>query len=424
MDKQTIKNIIVEWQSQVAEYHVVRREMTFGDTANYVLVGLRRAGKSYLLYQDIQQRIEAGKAAAEDILFVNFEDERLAGLRAEDLGVLLDAYAELYGARRPLVYLDEIQVVEGWEKFARRLADSQYRVMVTGSNARMLSREMATTLGGRFIPREVFPFSFKEYLTYCGTRLTPGWEYHPKTRAAVARMFEEYLRVGGIAETFRQPDKREYLNALYQKILLGDIVERNRVRNPRMFRLLARKLAASVMQPLSMTRIQHIIKSTGDSVSASALKDYLEYMEEAYLIFSIPNLVSPISEQVTMRKRYIADNGLLSIFLHDGETKLLENLVAVALNRKYRNAEEPRLFYYNRRAEIDFCVPEDGLAIQVTFSLSDPATYEREVGGLLSFLKAFPDYKGIVITRDSEQTIGAEDLTIEVVPVWKWLLRE
>ena len=146
-------------------------------------------------------------------------------------------------------------------------------------------------------------------------------------------------------------------------------------------------------------------------------------MEDAFLIFSIPNLVSPLTEQQTIMKRYFADNGLLNIFLFNGETKLLENLVAVHLNRLYHNTkDEFRLFYYNKGVEVDFCVPETDLAIQVSYNIDDAETYEREVGGLVKFLKAFKNYHGIIVTWDTEKTIEEDHVTIEVVPIWKWLL--
>ena len=334
----------------------------------------------------------------------------------------MDAYYELYPQRTPLIYLDEIQIVSGWEKFARRLADSKYRVMITGSNAKMLSREIASSLGGRFIPKEISPFSFKEYNRYKGIELGNNWLYDSTVCATVANSFDEYFYNGGIAESFPLSDKREYLNSLYQKILVGDIVERNGIRNPRVFRLLVRKLADSVMQPSSISRLHHIVCSSGDKISLSVLKDYLDYMEEAYLFFSIPNLASPITEQTTIQKRYMSDNGLLNLFLLNGQTKLLENIVAIELNRRYRNTqEETLLYYYNKNIEIDFCIPSEKLAIQVSYSLTDSNTYEREVGALDSFLKKNPDYSAMIVTRDQQDRIELDGHTIDVLPVWKWL---
>ena len=425
MDKQVIKTVIGEKQQQISKTKLLQRAEHFDEHSCYVLAGIRRAGKSYTLYQDMQARLSAGSSKVEDFLYINFEDERLASIKSEELGLLLDAYWEMYDQKHPLIYLDEIQNITGWEKFARRLAEEKRQVMITGSNAKMLSREITSTLGGSYIQRIIYPFSFEEYLSYHGIQLDSNWEFMPEKRLTVLRHFNEYFYRGGFAESFDKTDKREWLTSLYQKILMGDIVERNKIRNPRIFRLLARKLADSVMQPTTLKRLEHIIKSTGDSISPTVLKDYLEYMEDAYLIFSIPNLVSPLTEQQTIVKRYFADNGILNLFLTGGETKLLENIVAIHLNKLYHNtAEELRLFYYNKGIEIDFCIPEANKAIQVSYSIDDFDTYEREVGGLVKFLKAFRQYQGTIITWDTERQITEDGTTIEVIPVWKWLLQK
>lgn len=422
MDIELIKRIILEKQREVFDYQVQSRDVTFEDGVCYVLVGPRRAGKSFLLYHDIQERVRTGKAEREDIIYINFEDERISSIKASELGLMLDAYSQLFGEAKPLVYLDEIQNVVGWEKFARRLADSKYRVMITGSNAKMLSSEIATTLGGRYIPKDIFPFSFEEYLLHEGVSLGRNWLYDSVILSKVARAFTKYLHSGGFAESFNLLDSREWLSSLYQKVLLGDVVERNGIRNSGALRLLVRKLADNVMQPCSLQRLRHIIVSSGESLSLPALKDYLSFMEEAYLMFSLPNLVSPFSERETIRKRYFMDNGILNLFLMDGETKLLENVVAVCLNVKYTNTkEETRLFYYNRNVEVDFCVPEDKLAIQVSYSIDSLATYDREVGGLVKFIKANPEYRGLIITMSDEREITEGGVTIKVMPAWKWL---
>ena len=424
MDKQIIKTVIGEKQQQISNIGLQQRANYFDDNSCYVLVGIRRAGKSYTLYQDMLAKLSAGKAKAEDFLYINFEDERLASIQADELGLLLDAYWEMNDNQKPFIYLDEIQNITGWEKFARRLSEDKYRVMITGSNAKMLSREIASTLGGSYIQRNIYPFSFKEYLNYYNVLLEKNWAFRPEERLAVVRHFNRYFYQGGFAESFNKTDKREWLTSLYQKILMGDIVERNRIRNPRIFRLLARKLAESIMQPTSQKRLEHIIKSTGESISPSVLKDYLDYMEDAYLIFSIPNLTSPLSEQQTIVKRYFADNGILNLFLMDGKTKLLENIVAIHLNKLYHNtAEELRLFYYNKGVDVDFCIPEEKIAIQVSHSIDDVNTYEREVGGLIKFLKTFKQYQGVIITWETERQLTENGISIEVVPIWKWLLR-
>ncbi len=423
MNKQVIKTIIGEKQQQIARIKLLQRRCDFDTDSCYVLIGIRRAGKSYTLYQDILNHLSAGTATTEDFLYINFEDERLASIKAEELGLLLDSYFEMYGPKHPLIYLDEIQNILGWEKFARRLAEEKYCVKITGSNAKMLSREIASALGGSYIQRHIYPFSFEEYLNYRDIQIESNWEYQPDKRLAIVRHFNDYFYRGGFAESFNKTDQREWLTSLYQKILMGDIVERNRIRNPRIFRLLARKLADSVMQPTTLKRLEHIIKSTGDNISPTVLKDYLDYMEDAYLIFSVPNLISPLTDQQTIVKRYFADNGILNLFLIGGETKLLENIVAIHLNELYHNTtDELRLFYYNKGVEVDFCIPETNEAIQVAYSIDDIDTYEREVGGLVKFLKTYKSYQGTIVTWDTNRELTEDGVTIKVVPVWKWLL--
>lgn len=161
MDKQLIKSVIVEKQQQISQVELLQRGEVFDEKSSYVLIGIRRAGKSYTLYQDILSKLSSGDVKAEDFLYINFEDERIAPITGNELGLILDAYWELYDQKRPYIYLDEIQDIDGWEKFARRLTEEKRKVMITGSNAKMLSREIASTLGGSNVQRHIYPFSFK-----------------------------------------------------------------------------------------------------------------------------------------------------------------------------------------------------------------------------------------------------------------------
>lgn len=423
MDKSIIKSIILQNQERIETIPLQKRKIKFEQQGNYVLVGLRRAGKSYMLYQNIQDRIQTGESKREDILYINFEDDRLLLRNQEDLDMVITAYQEMYVNHKPVVYLDEIQIVSGWEKFARRLADTQYQVFITGSNANMLSREIATTLGGRYIVREVYPFSFDEFLTYKGIELNSNWEYAP-VATKVRGLFDEYFSYGGFAEVFSRADKREWINSLCQKILLGDIIARNDIRNASLIRLLVKKLAESVMQPTTQTRLLNILQSTGVKLGRNTISEYLSYMDDAYLTFSITNFTDSLAERISNRKRYFSDNGLLNNYLFDPITKLLENLVAVTLLKKYGGREDDDLYYYNKGVEVDFYVPSQGLAIQVSYNISDLDTRERETKALFKMATVFPLKKLMIITMDQETTIQEKEKTIEVVPVWKWLLRE
>lgn len=418
MFKEIIKSIIANFQLEIPRMQVVPRDIHFEEFGNYVFVGIRRAGKSFLLYQRIQQFLASG-TGWDEMLYINFEDERLQGMNASHLNQLLEVHMEIYG-KRPTLFLDEIQNIEGWEKFARRLADSKYRVYITGSNAKMLSSEIQTTLGGRYINVDVYPYNFAEYLMVHGKTLTPMTFYATETRAEILKLFDDYYRFGGFPEGATLPSKRDYLTSVYQKIYLGDIASRHGVSNTFALRVMFKKVAESVKQPVSFNRLANIISTTGTKIGTSTVINYLEYAKDAWLLTSVPNIAGKLVEKETAPKYYFTDNGILNLFLLDGETSLLENLVAVTLLRKYGRADA--VFFYNHGVEVDFYIPEDELAIQVSYSLADAETYKRETKALVKLTSVLPCKRLLVITRDEERNIQIDDKQIEVIPIWKWIL--
>lgn len=417
MDKNVIKQIILNQQDFIGRIKLQSRNVCFEENANYVLVGIRRAGKSYMLYQHIQHLVANGHSI-EEMLFINFEDERISDIRKEDLYLVLEAYRELF-AFQPIIFLDEIQNVEGWEHFARRLADEKYRVFITGSNAHMLSREICSTLGGRYLTKEIRPFSFSEYLEYHNIHLPQHWELSP-IRADVVRLFSDYFYYGGLSEVFDIQDKKSWLQSLYQKILYSDIVMRKGVRNERSLRLLIRKLADSVMQPTAIKRLQDILQGDGTKITRDTIGSYLDYLHESYLTFGISSFTDSVSQRESVKKRYFYDNGILNLFLFLPETKLLENLVAIKLYNKYGDD----LYYYNKNVEVDFCVPNDGLLIQASYRIIDEATRNREIGALQKLSKFIKPQRCIIVTYDQEEIIQSNDLDvqIEVIPAYKFML--
>lgn len=417
MDKNVIKQIILNQQDFIGRIKLQSRNVCFEENANYVLVGIRRAGKSYMLYQHIQHLVANGHSI-EEMLFINFEDERISDIRKEDLYLVLEAYRELF-AFQPIIFLDEIQNVEGWEHFARRLADEKYRVFITGSNAHMLSREISSTLGGRYLTKEIRPFSFSEYLEYHNIHLLQHWELSP-IRADVVRLFSDYFYYGGLSEVFDIQDKKSWLQSLYQKILYSDIVMRKGVRNERSLRLLIRKLADSVMQPTAIKRLQDILQGDGTKITRDTIGSYLDYLHESYLTFGISSFTDSVSQRESIKKRYFYDNGILNLFLFLPETKLLENLVAIKLYNKYGDD----LYYYNKNVEVDFCVPNDGLLIQASYRMIDEATRNREIGALQKLSKFIKPQRCIIVTYDQEEIVQSNDLDvqIEVIPAYKFML--
>ncbi len=419
MKREIIKQIILDNQHEVPNYEVNPRNFVFEEFGNYVLVGIRRAGKSFLLYQRMQELLRSGMDWS-DMLYINFEDERLLGMLTEDLNLLLEMHMELYN-KRPILFLDEIQNIEGWEKFARRLADSKYRVYITGSNAKMLSTDVQTTLGGRYLTIEVYPYNFEEYLRANNVNIDDNTFSSTISRANIFRLFEDYFRYGGFPEGAQLAAKRNYLTSVYQKIYLGDIAARNKVGNNFALRIMFKKIAESIKQPLSFSRISKIISSAGVKVGTQTVINYIDYAKDAWLLSSISNIASKIVDKESNPKYYFVDNGILSILLLDTNTSLLENLVAINLLRRY--GREDAVFFYHKNVEVDFYIPDEEIAIQVCYKLSaDTDTYKREVGALLKLQKVLPCRRMIVITKDENRTIEIDGLTIEVVPIYQWLL--
>ena len=247
-----------------------------------------RAGKSFLIYQRIQQLLTEG-VGWDSMLYINFEDERLDGLQVSELNLIIEAHLEMYG-KRPILFLDEIQNIEGWEKFARRLADEKYKVYITGSNAKMLSSDIQTTLGGRYITINVYPYSFPEFLEVHHTAYDELSLLGTESRAAVMNRFIDYFHNGGFPEGALLAAKRNYLTSVYQKIYLGDIAARNAITNTFGLKIMIKKLAESIKQPISFNRIANIVSTTGSKLSTTSAIKYVEYAESAWLLQRINKL--------------------------------------------------------------------------------------------------------------------------------------
>lgn len=417
MTKDLIKLLISEYQSYVSGVELIPRDVEFVDGLNYVFVGLRHAGKSYLMFQRIAQLIEQGHKK-EEILYFNFEDDRIDSLEIKDLDLIKTCYEEMYDSR-PIFFLDEIQLVDRWEKFARRLADQKYQVYITGSNAKMLSSEIATTLGGRYMIYEVYPYSLKEYLKASGIDILEKNAMFVFGKQIV-KLTNTYFQHGGLPETVGMKETRSWMSNLFSKIFFGDLVARYRIRNDYALRVMIRKMAESVKQPLSYNRIASIVSSTGKKLSTDAAIDYIGYMTDTWLILPYENLYGKLQDKETNRKYYFTDNGLLHLFLVDANTSLLENIVAVTLRRKYGDGS---YFWNSKNAEVDFVVPEEKLAVQVSYSMTDANTSKREIDGLIKLHSIQPISTMIVVTMEEENLIEKDGFHIELVPLWKWLLK-
>lgn len=418
MELSKIQQIIVTNRNLLSSIELVDRDFDLDENANYVFTGVRQAGKSYLMFQRIQELLRKGMLL-EQVIYINFDDERLVGFSAGDFDLLLQAHFQM-SESKPFLFLDEIQNVEGWEKFARRLANEKYRICITGSNAKMLSSEFATVLGGRYLMTSVYPYSFGEYLRAKNFEFSRNWQFDTNCLNSLKRLFYDFFSFGGFPEVLTVKQKRMWLSSLFKKMLLGDVIARNGIKNTNALMFLSKKLAESVKQPISYTRMANLVSSLGEKVQTNTMIDYVRHLEDACIIFNVRNVASQFSEKEGNKKYYYCDNGILNLFLLDFNTSLLENMVAVELRRRYGDD----VYFYNDKVEVDFVVPEHALAIQVSYSLGDEScdTYKREITALEKLSQRNSFDKLLVITYDEKKNVNVGGKNIEIVPVWEWLL--
>lgn len=415
MNKELFRAIISENQEFIGNIPLVERPLHLEESGNYVFVGVRQAGKSYLLYQRVKELLGCG-INLHDIVYVNFDDERLLGMTTDDFDLILQAYYSMYGGQ-PIFFFDEIQNVDGWANFARRLANHKHRVYVTGSNAKMLSRDIETVLGGRYLSVYVFTYSFEEYLKAIGISVSGGSQYGRKANE-LQRHFRTYFEWGGFPELVNFREKRVWLNSLYNRIFFNDLVVRHKVKNEDSLRMCIRRLAESVMQPCSLNRLSNLVKSTGMPCSPSTVMEYVRYLQESCLLISLDNYASKFVDKETVKKHYFIDNGLLHLFINNPDTALLENLCAINLYKRYGKG----VYYFNRNIEVDFYVPDEKLAIQASFRMSEEATLEREIKALVALHGLYETQRNLIITYEDEGIMERDGIKIEIIPVWKWLL--
>ena len=398
----------------------IPRHYPLEDNVNYCFVGIRRTGKSYMMYQQIRQ-LESKGVSLSQMVYVNFEDERLLEMTAEDLNTILEIGLEISGTdKRPYLFLDEIQNIAGWEKFVRRIADMKYRISITGSNSKMLSSEIASTLGGRFVIMNIYPYSFSEYLIANGRDKDFLGAISTKDKADVLAQYDSYVTYGAFPELVEIKNKRAFLNSIYQTVYLGDIITRNKVTNDFAIRLILKKIAESITKPLSFSRLTNILKGAGASLGKQTVINYVGYMTDSYLLFTLQNYAAKLVEKETSPKYYFMDTGLLGLMLLDCKSAQLENLVAIELLRRYG---VENVYFFENTVEIDFYVPSDNLAIQVSMQILDNMdARERETRAFVKLNHFIPGSRCLLITNSEEDTLDCDGIKVEVVPAWKWLL--
>lgn len=401
-----------------------------------VCIGPRRSGKSTFMFQ-LVEKLLAGGVPRENILFLNFFDDRLRQLGREGPALVTEAYFSLYPEKKNeqkiYCFFDEIQTVPGWESFVERVMRTENcEVFITGSSAGMLSREIATQMRGRALSWELFPFSFREFLDFKG--IDGGGALSSRRRLLARRAFDEFWIAGGFPEVAALDDRlrvkthQEYWSAM----LFRDIVERHDVRHPRAIADLAHRLVENTASLYSVNRLTEYLKSLGHRVTKTSVSDYLEWFEDAFFLFTVRiHDASLARANVNPKKIYCIDHALVrsvssGILTNSGH--LLENLVFTALRRV-----SPDIFYYRCRTgrEVDFIVHMPGGSrklIQVCESLADAETKRREVAALHDVMAETGLRSSLIVTfdeaGDTEQGRRTEvdSGVIEIVPIWRFLL--
>ncbi len=396
-----------------------------------VVIGMRRTGKTFFCYQKMQELIANGTPIAQ-MLYLNFEDDRLLGFTIHDFQAILDVYFAQYPEHRDTrchFFFDEIQSIAQWELFIRRLLDTEnVQVYLTGSSSKLLSTEIATQLRGRSLTTEIFPFSFAEFLKYHQLFDKPPTRWGARTVSVLRRAIRDYLQIGGFPEvqTLEHDIRIEVLQGYIDSVLLKDVIERHKVNNITAIKYLVRHLMNSPGGRFSVNKFYNSLKTRSVKCSKNSLYEYLEHLTDAYLFYRVPiHSRSEKSRMQTPAKIYTIDTGLLNAMsfrnsANDGA--LLENLVFMQLRRNGYMIE-----YVNTKEgyETDFLarhpINNEIKLVQVCWDLSDEKTYQRELRGLQTVMDALSITTGTIVTYDDEANL---DNNITIIPIWKWLLSE
>lgn len=426
-----IKEMILDFQNQQC-FTGVKRQLEYQiiEKKAFVCIGVRRCGKSTLLYQIIEDLLKQG-TNKEGILYINFFDDRLNELKiGSNLNVIMEAFFSLYpgkkGTEKIYCFFDEIQEVPNWEPFIDRiLRTEKCEVFITGSSSKMLSQEIATQMRGRSLVWELFPFSFKEFLDY---KEIDYLTLTSKNRMLVRNSFEEYFKTGGFPEVRNVSDKIRLMihQEYYKTILHRDIIERFNVIHPGAVMHAGYRLISSIATLYSINRITAYLKSLGHKVSKEFVSACIQWFEDTYFIFSVKIFDLSVAKQnVNAKKAYCVDHSLVTSVsprLSGNKGLLLENLLFTHLRRISQ-----RIFYYRTKKgnEVDFLWidnNDNANLIQVCFSLDDSHTKQRELRAIIEAMDELGINNSIIVTWNDEKEIKKDNRIIQIIPAWKFLL--
>ncbi|RMF87574.1 MAG: ATP-binding protein [Nitrospirae bacterium] len=429
MNRDALLAVVAEWLEEGEVPPLVPREGPHPDLPALkrilAVVGPRRAGKTYFLYQLVGSLLQGGRHAKGEILFVDFEDYRLAGFSADHVEELLAAFAQLAGRPPRFLFFDEVQQVAGWSRILRTLHNRRrFRIVVSGSSSRLLHREVASELRGRYEDRLMLPFSFREFLRYEGLEVR-ATTAHTAARGAILAAFDRYLAKGGFPEVVAATSERErraLLRSYYQTIFYRDTVERHGIKVRHLLEMLMGNLLESYADRFSISRFERQLKAHGLAGSKRTISNYLAYLEEAFFVLTHEKFAySPRKRLMNPKKVYLMDTGFAALGrpFSENRGRLLENVVAVEL---YRRGEEA--YYYGGRHECDFLLKrgrQPVQALQVCWEVT-PVNRRRELAGLAEARRVLGVEEGLILTyaQRGEEAVGG--WKVPVVPVWEWLV--
>lgn len=426
MKKETLKQIIRDFHVSPLPALKRRSLQVPIDTGKIItLVGVRRSGKTSYLFNIIEDLLKKG-VPKDRILYINFEDERL-DLKTKELDLVLQAYQELYPETQMeecYFFLDEIQNIADWDKFVRRVYDRGTKnIFITGSNARFLSSEIATSLRGRTVSYEVFPLSFREYLAF--KEIVPDL-HSTKSIALINHHLTDYLKNGGFPEVIGYDDalRNRVLQEYFNVMIYRDLLERYEIKNLPALKFFLKRIMSSATKLISVNNIYNELKSSGFKIGKNQLYDNLDACVNIYMAQILRKHTSSlVDRELGEKKIYAIDIGLLNAIdykFSDDTGKALEQAVFLELKRR-----EKEIYFFKDKSECDFIV-KHGFdvteAIQVATTMSDEKTRKRELRGLTDCCNAFGLQKGLIITLDSSEEFEMNGIKIGVVPLYRWLL--
>lgn len=436
MNKNELLEILQDWNLWKQDLpagvprpaYLARLQRLLKDRQVLVITGPRRAGKSFLMRQLALELTRQGVEKAR-ILMMNFEDPRLTEPSVKLLQQIYESYLEFLAPREePFIFLDEVQEMEGWEKWVRTMHElRKAALIISGSNAKLLGRELGTLLTGRHLDVTVFPLSFREFLRFNGLSAADPLDIGSR-RVEIRRLFHRYLEYGGFPEVALAESKKEILLGYFEDVVNRDLLRRFRIRKPQEMKALVKFYLSNVATP---TTFNSMGKHLG--ISTATVEKFSGYLEQIYLVSFLKRFSFKVREQEkSPRKVYSIDTGLSNAvgfrFSQDAG-RLAENLVFLALRRKQLFRPEMELYYWKdvHHREVDFVIKE-GLHVtellQVCWNIEDPRTRRREIQGLAKALGGFRQARGLLITGEAEGRQEIQGKGVEVIPLWRWLLQE